>query len=444
MPLSRRAFLHSTAAGTGAAFLPTRGRGGRAGRPGAAVDHGDWDAVRELFDLEPDVVHAALFFLATHPRPVREAVEEHRKRLDANPLDAVHAGAFGPGEENGNLAAAAAVARYIGADADDVALTNSTTHGLSVAYQGLRLGPGDEILNTAHDHFSQLETVRLVCERTGATRREVRLFPGHDASGATVEGVVARLRDAISPATRVLGVTWVHSSSGLKMPLRELAAAVAEVNAGREPAERVTLLVDGVHGLGADDRSVASTGVDVFVAGLHKWMLGPRGTGFVWARPEVWDRMLPVAVSYMSEEMFGAWFEGRPMRRPLRASYFGLSGFQAFEHVWAIPAAVEMHEKIGPDRVRSRIRALNGRVRDELAGMPHVSLRTPRDPELSSGITAFEVGERDPEEVVEALRERGVIASTSPYRPTYVRLSFGIANSEADVETAIEAVSGLG
>ncbi|HSB62394.1 MAG TPA: aminotransferase class V-fold PLP-dependent enzyme [Vicinamibacteria bacterium] len=443
MRLSRRGFIGTTALSGGAALLPAELLARTTASAPPPVDLRDWDAVRRLFELSPDYVHAALFLLSSHPRPVREAVDEMRRALDANPADVLEEGAFGPPEHNLDLRATAAVARYIGASADDVALVNSTTHGLAVAYQGLSLGPGDEILNTAHDHVVHLETVRLVSERCGASARQVRLFEGHDASAATTDPLVRTLRNAISPATRVLGVTWVHSSSGLKLPIRPLAEALREVNEHREPGRRVTLLVDGVHGLGADDPRVAETGIDVFVSGLHKWMLAPRGTGIVWARPELWARMRPINFSYNAEDLYVAWIEGRPPRPPARASWFGLGGFQAYEHIWAIPAAVEMHEAMGPARVKERILTLNGTVREELSKMPHVRLRTPRDPELSAGITAFEVEGLSPHEVVKKLRTHRVIASVSPYRPTYARLSFGIANSEADVDRAVAAVRAL-
>ena len=211
MRLSRRGFIGTAALSGGAALAPPE-IFARTGAPApSAVDLRDWEAVRSLFELSGDYVHAGLFILSSHPRPVREEVEKMRRRLDANPLDAVDEGAFGVPEHNLDLRAVTAVARYIGARADDVALTNSTTHGLAVAYQGLPLGPGDEIVTTEHDHYVHLETVRLVAERTGATARRVRLFDAHDASAASVDGLVRTLRDAISPATRVLGVTWVHS-----------------------------------------------------------------------------------------------------------------------------------------------------------------------------------------------------------------------------------------
>ena len=445
MTLSRRAFIRNAALTTAAASLiPTKTLAGEKASSATAIDYQDWGAVQGLFNTSPDVVHAALFFLATHPQPVRDEISRLRRMIDANPLEAVEHGAFIDPENNLYGGAVGAIARYIGANPNDIALTSSTTHGLAVAYQGLRLKAGDEVLTTAHDHYSQLETVRLACDRSGATRRQVRLFPGHDASGATIESIARTIREAISPSTRVVGITWVHSSSGLMMPLKEVADVVREANASRSSDQRILLLVDGVHGLGSADRTnVVSSGVDIFVSGMHKWMFGPRGTGFVWARSELWDQMDPITVSYDSGELYYAWLQGKDAPRPARARDFGMSGFQAYEHVWAIPAAVEMHEAIGPDRVRDRILALNGHALDGLAKMSHIELRTPRDASVRSGICAFEVAGRQPSQVVRELREKGVVASTSPYSPTYVRLSFGIANSEADVDAAVSAVASL-
>ena len=161
MALSRRGFLGAAALSGGAAVLPTKLLARVSAAPPAA-DLQDWGAVRGLFDLSPDYVHASLFLLSSHPRPVRDAVERYRKQLDGNPADTVDRGAFGPPEGNLTLRAVEAIARYIGASVDEVTLTNSTTHALAVAYQGLPLGPGDEILTSEHDHFVHHEAVRLV------------------------------------------------------------------------------------------------------------------------------------------------------------------------------------------------------------------------------------------------------------------------------------------
>jgi selenocysteine lyase/cysteine desulfurase len=443
MALSRRAFLRGASVAAGAALGPQPVLAQITGKTATPASLQDWAAVRRLFDLTAGRVHAALFFLASNPRPVRVVMEEMRRRLDANPLDTVEQGALVPSDKNRSERSRAAIARYIGARPDEVAFANSTTHGLAVAYHGLSLRAGDEVLASEHDHFSHLDTIRLVAERTGASMRRVRLFEPHDASAATAEGVVKTFIDAISPATRVLGVTWVHSSSGLKVPLAALATALREVNARRDPERRVLMVVDGVHGLGADELKPAESGVDVFVAGLHKWMLAPRGTGIVWARADTWARMRPLVVSYESIDLYDAWMAGKPAPSLPRASWFGLGGFQAYEHIWAVAAAVELHEAIGRARVAQRIRELNTHAREELSKMAHVRVRTPKDPALCGGITAFDVEGMDGEAAVNKLHERSVLAAASPYRPTYARLSFGIANSEEDVETALNAVRAL-
>ena len=98
---------------------------------------------------------------------------------------------------------------------------------------------------------------------------------------------------AIQPATRVVAITWVHSGTGVKTPVRAIADAVAAANAKRTAAERILLCVDGVHGFGVEDATVADLGCDFFAAGTHKWMFGPRGTGVLWGRAELWPIAAP-------------------------------------------------------------------------------------------------------------------------------------------------------
>ena len=146
----------------------------------------------------------------------------------------------------------------------------------------------------------------------------------------------------------------------------------------------------------------------------------------MWARPEVWAAMRPIIPSFMAEELYLAWTEDRPPKGPPTASWFSPGGFQAFEHYWAVSAAVQLHQTLGWQRISARIRNLNGHAMEELAKMPHVKLRTPRSSNLSAGIICFEVDGMKPEAVVSRLRQQKIIASTSPYRISYPRLSFGI------------------
>src|SRR5262249_29421561 len=176
------------------------------------------------------------------------------------------------------------------------------------------LKQGDEVLTTAHDHVSHHESIRFATERAGATWRKIRLF--EDSSSATVDEIVGRIRAAVGPSTRAVGVTWVHSQTGIRLPISQIAAAIAEVNRGRDEANRVLLIVDGVHGLGCVDETVAKMGADFFCAGTHKWIFAPRGTGLVWAPADRWARMRPLIPTFSDFEQFRAWKEERPPSTP--------------------------------------------------------------------------------------------------------------------------------
>lgn len=438
MQLSRRNFLLAQGAVFGASLIPTSLLAAvqAASTPVPRLD--DWAQVRRQFRMSPDYLHFSYFFLASHPEPVRTAIDDFRRAIDDNPFLVVEQGLFGPESENLQHRVCAEIASYLGGRAEEVALVGNTTMGLGLIYQGLPLQPGDEVLVTTHDHIVHHEAVRLATERSGATMRKVALYD--DAATVSVDAIVARVRAAIKPHTRVMGITWVHSSTGVRLPVRAIADALAEINRGRDEDERVRLLVDGVHGLGAVDESVAELGCDFFCAGTHKWMFGPRGTGIVWARAAEWRRLQPSFPSMTDPEPFLAWLEDRPLRGANNAWRMMPGGFQAFEYQWAMGAAFRMHQQIGRERVAARVNELNGRLKEGLAAMPKVKLHTPRDPALSAGLCSFEIDGRKPADVVAQLLARKVIASASPYAKSHVRLSAGLMNTPEEVDLALKAV----
>jgi selenocysteine lyase/cysteine desulfurase len=307
-------------------------------------------------------------------------------------------------------------------------------------YHGLPLRQGDEVLTTLHDHYSTHESIRLATERCGATWRKIPLWDSYNA--ISPDEIAGRVRKAIGPKTRVVGITWVHSASGVRLPVRRIADAIAEVNAGRDEKDGVLLVVDGVHGVGVEDPKITALGCDAFAAGTHKWIFGPRGTGFVWAKPSVWARMRPVIPTFYALEVYEAWQQEKDPGTP-RADWFSPGGFQAYEHHWALPAAFEFHEKIGPARITARIHELNKQMKDGLAQMRHIKLYTPRDESLSAGMACFDVNGMRPQEVVNRLLAQKIVASTTPYRDSYARLACGIPNTPQEVEKTLRAVRAL-
>ncbi len=436
MSMNRRRFIVSagmTVAGGGlapvaAARVPLL--------PALAPDpiDGDWASIRAQFPASRDWAHFSSFYLVSHPRPVSEAIEEARRQLDENPFAAVEHGLFTrPGEIR------KAASEYLGGRPEDVALTRCTTEGLALVYSGLRLHPGQEILTTAHDHYVHHECVRLAARRTGAAMRKLALY--EEGSRATEDEIVSRVRTALRPETRVFGATWVHSCTGVKLPIKRMAQAIAGANAARADADRILFVVDGVHGFGVEDETVAELGCDFFAAGTHKWIFGPRGTGILGGRREAWAELQPTVPAFEFGP-FGAWLRGNEPGATDAAS-MSPGGFHAYEHLWALPAAFAFHRQIGRARIAARIRELNGRIKEGLSALPRVKLHTPRDSRLASGIVCFEVDGLTPDAVVRRLHDKRIIASSSPYPPSYARLAGSLLNTPEEVDAAVAAVGAL-
>ena len=433
--LTRRQFLAVPAALGAVSLLPGSFAAALAHETPPLPDLSDWSRVRAQFSLDPAWMHFASFFIASHPAPVRDAIEAWRRAMDRDPFQIIEHGMFTDEAHNIPLQVRTAIARYLGGKADDIALTRSTTESLALVYHGLPLKAGDEVLATTHDHYSHHESIRLAARRAGATTRRIALFD--DAAGATVDALTGRLLQALKPQTRVVGLTWVHSATGIRLPIREMARALKE----RRPD--VLLVVDGVHGIGAADETIATMGADYFCAGCHKWMFAPRGTALAWANAENWARLTPVVPDFSDPESYTAWIEDRDPASPTNAARMTPGGFHAFEHQWAMGAAFAMHERMGRDRVAARIRALNDQLKAGLAGNRKLRIHTPVSGDLSAGLVAFEIEGMKPEAVVAKLLEQRIIASTSPYAVSYARLAPSLVNTPEEVDRAVRAVHAI-
>jgi selenocysteine lyase/cysteine desulfurase len=354
---------------------------------------------------------------------VREAIDRHRRRLDANPVEYLHAN-----EARLTGAARTAAGRFLGVPAGEVALTDSTTMGLGLLYTRLALRPQDVVLTTEHDFYATHEALRL----SGARVRRVRLYD--DSRAASVDEVVTRLRRAVTSRTRVVALTWVHSSTGVELPLREITAALPD---------RLLVCVDGVHGFGAEADRVPSLGCDAFASGCHKWLYGPRGTGVLWASARIRELMRPAIPSFDDDESFGAWLAGTTPDGVADGSRLTPGGFHSFEHRWALTEAFAFHDAIGRARVEERIRTLASRLQRGLAGVRGVRLQTPSARALSAGLVCFDVDGHDPADVVARLGARRIVASVTPYARRHVRLGPGIVNTVGDVDAAVRAVAAL-
>ena len=378
------------------------------------------------FSLDPRLTNFATFLLAPHPHQVRVAIARHARALDRD------AKRYLDRQEDRNRAdqrVRNAAARYLDANADEIALTDSTTMGLGLLYGGLRLEEDDEVITTTHDFYSTHESLRLRALRTGAQVRKVRLY--QNARATSVDELVSAVRRAVTPKTRVVALTWVHSSTGVKLPIRAIADVLPT---------RVVLCVDGVHGFGVEAATPRQLGCDFLASGCHKWLFGPRGTGIIWGRAEAWDAVTPTIPTF-DGRAFRPWMEGRAPDLP-RSAAMTPGGFHTFEHRWALAEAFDFRRRIGRGRTATRTHQLAQRLKNGLAEIKRVRLVTPQSAALSAGIVCFEVDGQEPFDLVERLYARHrIVASVTPYANRYVRLGPSILNTPAEVDRVVRAVA---
>lgn len=393
--------------------------------PPAALSGADkWRNLRELFPLDHKIAHFANFLVTAHPRPVQDAIDYYRREIDRNPAALMDWESQYEWNREGEVREWAA--RYLEVRPRQIALTGSTTEGLGMIYGGLDVSADQEILTTEHEHYSTHKCLAFRTQRQGTQVRKLRLFD--NPWQVSTDQVLSTLDKNIRPQTRVLGMTWVHSGSGVKLPVGEIGELVRRHNRDRDPAQRIIYVVDGVHGFGVENQRFADFNCDYFISGTHKWMFGPRGTGIICAASEQMGPLKPTFATFSQEEDF--------------ATIMTPGGYHAFEHRWAVGKAFELHLQLGKADVQARIHQLNDRLKAGLLEHKAIQLVTPKSNEFSAGFTFFRIKDRDPDAVAAYLVENNVMAD-AVYRDVgpVIRLAPSLLNNEQEVDKALALLS---
>lgn len=401
----------------------------------AAAPEG-WDSIRAQFSLAKDKIHMAQMFLASHPKPVADEIERHRKMFDKAPVNY-----FEDNFRTIDNKIAESAAKYMICSPGEVGLTDSTTQGLSTIYNGLTEYCTDgEILTSTHDHYATEKSLEFAAARAKATIKRISLY--EDPAKADAAEMVDMISKNITDKTRVIAMTWVHSVTGVKIPVSKISQMVAKHNESRD--KKIIFCVDGVHGFGIENISMEELGCDFFAAGTHKWLFGPRGTGIMYGKKASWPALRPTTPAFTAAA-YGSWLGLVPADYELTfTDLYSPGGFHSFENRWALSAAFEWMMKIGKENVAKRTVELSTRLKNGLKSISHIKLLTPMDPSISAGINCFDVAGANPDDVVKKLYEQhGIIASAAPYKRSCVRLTPSIVNNEEEVDRCLKALEGV-
>jgi isopenicillin-N epimerase len=256
-----------------------------------AVELPPRSALASAWTLEPGVVFLNHGSFGACPRPVLEAQQAWRARLEAQPVRFLARELEAALDE-----ARTELAAFVGADPDDLAFVPNATHGVNTVLRSLRFAPGDELLADDHGYNAAVNALQAAAGRDGACVVIADVpFPGHpdEVPLAGPEEVVEAVLAAVTPRTRLALLSHVTSPTGLVFPLERLARGLQ--------ARGVEVLVDGAHAPGMiplDLAALGDAGVTYYTGNGHKWLCAPKGCGFLWVRPDRQAAIRPLAISH--------------------------------------------------------------------------------------------------------------------------------------------------
>jgi len=332
--------------------------------------------------------------------------------------------------DEARAAARPVAARLIGADEDEMAVVESTTHGLAVAARALPLEPGDHVV------VCELEFMEVAIPWLQLPGIEVDVVPAR-------EGLVqvADVEAAIGPRTRVLVVSSVQWTSGQRVDLAGLSRI------GREGVG--WLVADAIPQLGAVPIDVGETAVDVLACGGHKWLNAPFGAGLLYLRRDRREELRPPLAGYLSceppEGGWGAYFQ-TPSIRPVRdyryvreARAWEIGGTANYPGAVGLAASLGLIDELGQDAVADHVRRLGAVLLGELDALG-VRALTPREPEQRAGIVTFTTGDADRDvALMEHLLDQSVLVSVRYTAGVGgVRVSCHFFDTEEDVGRLVE------
>jgi selenocysteine lyase/cysteine desulfurase len=423
--LTRRGFLQTSGmAGVAAMFrddglVRLEAAGRRVAERSAAdvaVDESYWREIQQAFTLDRTIINLNNGGCCPSPRVVHEAFKRYLDISNQTPVYHMWQ-ILEPNIESVRRRLAAA----FGCDPEEMAITRNASEALQIAQLGIDLKAGDEVVTTNQDYGRMMDTWEQRVRRDGIKLTKVS-FPVPPKS---MDVLAERLLGAITPATRVLHFCHITNLTGQIFPVRKIA----------EEARRrgIKTVVDGAHAFAHFPFTAADLGCDYYGTSLHKWLLAPIGTGFLYVRKENIASLWPLTPAAATKTNDIRKFEE-------------IGTHPAANHN-AIAEALTFHEGIGAERKAARLRYLRNRWAERLGSKPKFHIHTNLDPAHSCAIGNVQIVGVPTAQVVAQLWEKWRIIATPIVHAEYegLRVTPNVYTTLEEIDTfaaAMEKIAG--
>lgn len=331
------------------------------------------------------------------------------KQLESLPLQ-FYAAKFAPAlAEKTRMAAAA----FLGCDISEIMITKSTTDGMNAVAQGLRLQPGDRIITTNQEHDGGLNGWNYMARYHGVLIDSINIpFDTHDPAL-----LLENLSKAITPQTKLISISHVFSSTGLRLPVAEISKLAR--------SKGILCIVDGAQAVGAIKVNLKELACHAYATSGHKWLMGPKGTGLLYISKEVQDRIRPIQF----EDSYSTFNES--------------SGVGNLPGILGLAAAIDYLNETGIEKAEQQNLLLRNRLYHSLLNETTLNIQSPPPGALASPMLSCRLPEN-----IDAGKFSSLFLETHKisFRPVHkkwfngIRFSLHVFNTEKQVDKLVEII----
>jgi L-cysteine/cystine lyase len=320
-----------------------------------------------------------------------------------------------------------AMAELINASVDEICVTRNTTEGLNIVMNGLTWEEGDEIITCDLEHSSVLIPSYYQQHRHGAVVKVLQFNPNENR-----ESILEKISDAITDRTKMVFLSHVEYSTGLRMPVKE----IRQVTKSRG----ILMLLDGAQSAGHIALDMKDLDCDFYSIPGQKWLLGPEGVGALYIRQNLISQVQPTFVAGRSSLSPGNPYGFEPNVESM--DKFLLTSTSVALQAGALEA-IRFVNDYGVAAIEERDLDLSTIMKQALVDVPGINLLSPMDRQDSTGLVSLTVDGMTPEEAVNRLWQEHRIVCRQVSFPPGLRISLHFFNTEEEVEQVVEALKGL-
>lgn len=324
--------------------------------------------------------------------------------------------------------ARSALSSLLNSRTQDVAFNRNATDGINWIAATFPLGPGDEVITSTEEHPAMILPWLAACERSGATLRFVPVT--HDASSLRQS-----LSNVLNEHTRIVAISHVSCETGARVPVEIIRDVVGS---------EISMLIDASQSVGQFPIDIPAMRADFVIGNGHKWLAGPKGTGFAWFDPHSIELVRPAYFGDGAVEP--RWSREHYQTLPPPAlRYAGDAtrfefGTRAWHTYGALADAIEYQATLGWDAIFAHIQRVTSFAKRTLDEIPGVSVVTPQLWDDSSGIVTFVMEGLNGRDVSSTLKDAHRIIQRSVEVPSAVRVSVTYFTNEDDITRLADVV----